>query len=192
MAKNWEFPKFKRTSNYIPKDGVAYMTQDRLLKVIFGHFRYKTSKQCVNVLAVQLPKQNILKRRRHFVNALFISSSWINDFWILIQNWRDRPIFKRKYIILKVGLIWADFDIYSAQIPKQISSSTSTSEMTHETCVTRHSCNIFIRQPYLTWISPWSSFNIRHIHKACTCSVLFSPHRKYFYNFCLWFSLCNL
>ena len=47
-----------------------------------------------------------------------------------------------------------------AQMLKLVSPSYSTSQMTHSACLTRHSCYIFIRWPYLTWHWPWPLLSI--------------------------------
>ena len=60
-------------------------------------------------------------------------------------------------------LIWPGLDLSSGQIRKWMPPSNSTSEMTHNTCVARQSCNILIWRPYLTRPWPLLSTSPNHI-----------------------------
>ena len=51
--------------------------------------------------------------------------------------------------------------------------------MAHKTCVARHSCNIFICWPYLTWPWPWPLLSTRAILICYLLHHLGSPFAKF-------------
>ena len=82
-----------------------------------------------------------------------ISESWAN-------SGQDRYVLLEK-LNSEIWFFLPDFDISSGQVQKWTPTSSSTSQVTHKIYVTRHSCNIFIRWPYLTW--SWFLLSIRLI-----------------------------
>ena len=60
-----------------------------------------------------------------------------------------------------------------------MSPSNSASQMAHKSCVARHSCNILICWPYLTWPWPWLLLSIRPILIYCLLYPLGSFSAKF-------------
>ena len=52
-------------------------------------------------------------------------------------------------------MTFSDLNLTLGQLWKWVSPSNFTSQITHKSCVTRHSCYIFIWRPHLTWPCPW-------------------------------------
>ena len=91
-----------------------------------------------------------------------------NDFFGIPRQNRTRWVcLLRAFWFSKFDLFWSELDLTLGQMWKWVSPSNSTAQMILKTCVTWHSCYIFIRWPHLTWTWPWPVLSI---------SLLFMRH----------------
>ena len=90
---------------------------------------------------------------------------WRKNKRYFLESWAKKldkiGISSRKIQISKFDLTWHAHDLSWGEIRKWMPPSTSASQLTHKTCVARHSFSIFIWWPYLTW--PWTFLSIRTI-----------------------------
>ena len=99
---------------------------------------------------------------------------------ILRKTGQDRYVFKRTFWVSKFDFL-PELDLTLGQIWKWVSPSNSTSQKTHKTCVTRHSCYTFMRWPHLTWSWPWRVLSI---------NLLLTWHLRHLFSSSLaWFGL---
>ena len=126
---------------------------------------YKISSQYLHFWLCNCPKTR-WRWSRHFFESHFLAflivapqNKW--HFWNpKTKTGQDRYVLKRNFWISKFDLFWPELDLTLGQIWKWVSSSNSTFQMTHKTCVTRYSCYIFMRWPHLTWPWPWPVLSI--------------------------------
>ena len=82
----------------------------------------------------------------------------------LLESWdktgQDRFVLKSIFWVSKLDIFLVELDLTLGQIWKWISPSNSTSQMTHQTCVTRYPCFIFMQWSHLTWPWPWTFLGI--------------------------------
>ena len=101
-------------------------------------------------------------------DALFWSSIFFllpydktNDvFWIPRKKWIRWDALKENLWFSKFDLFRPELDLTLGQMWKWVSPSNSTSQMTHKSCVTRHSCYVFMRWPHLTRSWPVLSISL--------------------------------
>ena len=110
-----------------------------------------------------------------FWNSIFrISNCRTTKQMTFLESWdkteQNRYVFKRKLWLSTYDLFWPELDRTLGQMWKWMSPSNSTCQMTHKTCITRHSCYIFIWWPHLTWPWPWPVLSI---------SLLFTWHFRH-------------
>ena len=91
-----------------------------------------------------------------------------------LESWekteQNRHAFKKRFGLSKSDLFWPELDLTLCQMWKWMSPSSYTCQMTHKTCITRNSCDIFIWWPHFTWPWPWPvlsisllfTWNLRH------------------------------
>ena len=91
--------------------------------------------------------------------------------WFFLESWdktEQDDMFLKENCGLKKMIFLPELDLILGQIWKWISPSNSTCQMTHKTCITWHSCYIFIWSPHFTW--HWPVFRI---------SLLFTWHFRH-------------
>ena len=111
-----------------------------------------------------------------FWNSIFgISDCRTTKQMTFLESWDKTEqnkylCFKNKISSFKIWTFCPELDLTLGQMWKWMSPSNSTCQMTHKTCITRHSCYIFIWWPHLTWPWPWPVLSI---------SLLFTWHFRH-------------
>ena len=107
--------------------------------------------------------KNEVRVMTHFFEARFFLVAVRQNKWRFLipeEKWIRWDALKENLWFSKFDLFRPELNLTLGQMWKWVSPSNSTSQMTYKSCVTRHSCYVFMRWPHLTRSWPVLSISL--------------------------------